>query len=1831
MSKHSTTPRTLSRRLAALLAALALLAAMALPVYGEASDGTTQKQEIVETDNNGETDNGVETGSDVETDGKSETEDTGTGTESEDTNDNASSNTTGDSNTTAGDAANDTPRTLPDGSIDTTAGKITTNGILDTMNEDAKQNIVTRSTDDAETADDETADDMALYDGVTTDEYFDIYFALPKAWEGAQKISFEALRGNHNDGSTGTKEMTLVDGRGTTADGKKIYKINLHYKQGDTSVDCPYKGFAKITFTKDDDTTGISAKLTVDTNDSRFFWQEYETLKDRYYDSDKQEWISIAELKPRHTHFADKTFTFKNMTTNDLTNVKAIFYDKAEGSTELTQVKAENLNTVSAKDNATVTIPNEACAYVAFFVDDVQLGSCFNFCNDDSTTANVTSFLYSESQNCFVYTTSGDVVLTEDGARKIYYDATFSKLSLKTGNAIPSTVGGNVYYYMYKSSDTGNRINGQMTYLSDNLYSIDAKEGYDRIIFASYDSISLSSFSYNGSSTDALEIPSENRYVQPCFYADTGDASMFNSFDGNRRDGYWAELGTFRNAEENKPGKQVVDISQAPFAADSQTKYINTTLYDYYSDWELNGNNRDNYAQFNTNDGQQNTFANDANAYRNWVTFGQFDQALSDYYQKDSTKTVLYPMYTGQFQPAAYDYENNQDKLWGFGFAAVADSLNLYGYSGSVNKFMAVNNSTININGTGLSSSEKNQRFYAYTFQGLTGKTLVDGNPVLYDTNLTVPYFNEDFLLRNNSKNAKLGEVYDNVSFPFTKSKNVFNGGNEDNVEYWYFDSHKTTLYLKQDKGKGYFLQKSDDQSKSRNLKSNSDYQDSESYGFFPFNEHSTEHQASTYNYGFGAKLQFEFTMTDDGQIYGTDGVNKVPIKFFFSGDDDVWVYIDNDLALDVGGDHGKASGLLEFSKNSEGALVYTPYVSNVKASNAQQMYESVTGCKSINYLNATNTITFNYRGEEKTITPGEHTLTMYYMERGMWESNMAVAFNFPDHNELEVEKKVDLSDVNKDVFGEFFKDTGLFGFTIKNLATHYGGKSVTPLGTVNTVEITDSNSTARPKGTNTFTSDTVPGNTGQQALHWFADYKDDSSDHRDERYGVIEVDQSKLSGEEKTALSNMAYLSFDVYTQESANLSLSNLYLELEDSDGHRLGSLRPTGLSGKTYDNTSELKQKQWVTIKLDLSRLTKQGNFNLANLKYIYIGDNYPLHLYIKNVKFTSKAAVTANVGFTTAQNEIPDYGSALNNKDNALEWAAGAQFTSDRTNGTQAVDENGRFRLKDGETITFKDQFRRGSYISVTEDDNSDLYDTTWTICENDTAVKSMTDGNTITNPSGSTSLGDCKGRTPDDGRTEKAIQPTGGDGSGNSYYQYGDAGKKPATDGAIVFRSYSDPDMKNTTELVSLKLQFVNKVKTGSITIKKKSDGSAIPAGTKFRFKITYTNVGGQNLENGATVTEERDVAVDGTEVIKGIPAGTHFTIEEMTSDSDTAHLLKVSAEGESAKVVNNKTVQGTVQAGNKTSVTATFTNTTRTLIELNLTKQWKGQNGKVLNGNDLPDTIYVRLQRRVEGSQDWTPVNYPETNTQGYIAIGRDAGGWNYTFASLDEHDPNNQGCHYEYRVVEGTVSNGVFTPADKNNKLTINGKVYEVSGGTPVDKTITLINTQQNPKFNLDVIKKSADEDKVMTGVEFKLEKLLENGTDVDSNFEAKTLTTDTQGKITGFTNLEAGIYRLTETKTLSGYSLLSGPILVKFDVDGSCKLNGETVSSDTSKTPAIKPNDDGSYTLTLTVLNRKTPALPHTGADAPSLWLLIGLPLAVAGLLILVFRYNKKGGRTR
>lgn len=1733
---------------------------------------------------------------------------------------------------------------------------------------------------------------------------YTLYFAVPDNWSDCTVVKIYAV-GEGDPKKAYYLDMQEVD---KTKDGRKIYSVVLnhdeHYPHGGLNG-LEFRGYKENPIVNENPVYTIEI-AKVRNNPS--WWKTFNPkdssyIGGDYYDGKTNKWSTYTV---GHKHFAGKEMAFENKTSETLTNVKAWFYEPNEKG-DLIQVGGPILlNDIAPNSKATFNIPDTPdafCSFVRFTESDgdkdTEISEYYNFYNEEVTGENQKRFQYSEGQcYCYMYNGNDDATWGRPGAIRIYYDATFSKMALNgdTGDfSIPKANNNNkeTIYYRIKGNDVKSE-SGTLVKdgTNENLYYIDIPQGYRSIIFSG-DAISRDDETKgNGVSTAWLTIPTDGNN---CFYADTNDDAVYK---GTTRGGYWAPKGTLRDAEKGKntdttgtTGTKVVDIKPADFTEEADTKYVTSTLYDYYTDYELNGMNRDNYGGWT------------GVSYRNWVTFREFDQALSDYYKKAKAQ---YPIYTGHFQPS---YPG-----WGYTFAAISAALNLWGLNSDFNnenRFMAINNSTINENGN------NDGEHYDYAYQGLveskTSTGDATGEPLLKDTlkdtKVVEPHFDEAFLSGTNSKNAKLGDVYNNVAFPFTK-KQIFD--EDKGVDYWYFDSQDTTLYLKQDtKQDQYFLKSStDEREKSCNLKSDSslktikkDGKDVNSYGYFPFNETATSLNASTYNYGFGTKLQMDFTLTDDGKVETekADGTKeKTSIKFFFSGDDDVWVFIDGQLALDVGGAHGKVSGLLEFgetnTKDGKKNSV-TAYVSRVKTGGTSDNDKDET-----NGNRAVKTVTYNgekisFYAESTPLvekdTPlvldkgKKHTLTMYYMERGMWESNMAVAFNFPDNNELQVQKVVDLKNVTDDDFRNCFKNQKIFNFTIQNQATHYGTTLAAKPNPSDTekVNLTATGNTIKPateptesnKGDYIFElvknpwpdskpdSGQDPGqDTGQnteQVLHWYARYMDTQSAAREKRRGILTL-------ENPINIKDMRFLTFQVYVDTTdgseGDLSLNNLYLELLDDKDVQKGSLDTSGINGATYGSV-EVTTDQWVTVKLDLHKMKERDGFS-DNVKTIRVGDNYNRNIYFRDFTFIPKAVPSKMTGFTTDQKEIPDYGSA---ESGHLENAENAQYTSSNDTDTQLVDKDGRFVLEAGETVTFSDQFRRGSYISLKEDLNQNLYDTTWTVCENGQAVTSMKgDSESVTVTDTNKSLDKQEGSSPNDGRTEK-IRPND-DQTGNSY-----TGNKPSAD-TIVFRSYKDPD-ENSSTLTKLKVKYVNTVKTGGLKIQKKAAEGETLTGT-YTFKVTFNDVGGEGLEEKPI---ERTVTIKGesTGTITGIPVGTRYIIEEVGSN-DGAKLQSVTVPDscKSAHVIKNNTmVEGVIEKSkdpNNPELTAIFTNTQRTLINIEFDKLWKDANGKDLTTENRPGTIYIQLQRRLATSQndaDWKPVNYPRADSPNYVTINRGTYGWLYTFSGLDQYQINTDKSQtdYVYRIVEGTVENDQFEQVAPGETITIKGNTYvvtaeataksekdsetgatttpaKVNGGTITGGSgkIVLTNKLQNPKFVLDIIKKDAEKDEnsndvLLSGVEFKLEKLVETTTEgesqwvVDKNYPfdstnigSITGTTDDNGKITPnpFTNLKPGTYRLTETKAHPGYNLLAQPIVIKFTQDGTCSIDGQVIPLGDKFTKS-----DNTYTMTLTVLNRKTPELPHTGADAPSLWLLIGMPLAVAGLLIFTFRYNRKGGR--
>ena len=1661
------------QRAAALLAALCLLAGLALPVCAEGTDDALSAQNV-ETmqqgnDPTAETLPGEQTDEDkTAPDGAAATTPTPTPT--------ATPAATTTPTPTATPAATPTPAPTATLTATPTPTPTAAPTATPTATPTAKPTpTVTPIPDDEENGESEekfvtfaavnaVAEGGKPQPGTT----YTFYFAPPASWGKSDKVKFTGKRGTGTEEKSKeiTREMSRVPDYWTNDDQKRpIYVVSLRYEDNE-SAECTYGGYVYIKFTSElgEHTIQMNGPISEGTNT----WLYVNAMGDHIFDAGNLEdgtyptWDKTC-LKPyadvaQQIPYTGQEISFQNKTGSTLTGIKVTFYEEVDG--KYTAVgETKTIESLAAGEVFKgIKIPSDSCRYVGFTDENNHpIGKTYyNFYNDDVASDKVGTFQYNAQTNyCFIYKGLSDVQWGAPNATRIYFDATFSDMSYQNDSGTTDGMPGNDGKLYYILTGTGKpELKGEMTRLEDSsesrhLWYVNAPEGYTKVQFS--DTNPLPTSDINGRATNTLTW--DNKLEEPCFYADTGDDITYG---GGYREGYWGKKSAIRDAEAGKKAEgkdaEIVKLdTTGTFTPQNDVKYIDSTLYDYYSDYELNGKTRE-------ENKSEEVYTN-----RAFVEFEQFNRALSDYYKdyaEKSNKPVQYPLYTGHFQP---------EEVGAPFFSSIAGNLDLYGWgyknfeNGSLYKtFMAVNNANVDTTGARIDSST--------TFQGLVSdKRDGNHNPTLYGTDLAEPHFNEKFLTGENSAKAVLGKVYKDVAFPF-KQAPVFADSNNDDKEgkaqYWYYDSNETPLYLKKDKSEedGYYLDGNmtpGEKERSKNLTTKSEW--TNGYGFFPFNQNEGDH-VNQYNYGYGAKLQFDFTLTEDGQVVvGKD--EKVPIKFFFSGDDDVWVFIDDQLVLDVGGAHAKAQGLLEFGADkSSGKNTVTSYVSNIKDSNNKNYTSLGSSPKNVTF-NGTP-YQFNWKSNEKnqmTLPKNtKHTLTMYYMERGMWESNMAVAFNFPDHNELQVEKQVDADGV-RDKLQSYFTDPTRQKFTvgIKNWATHYAA-----LDTAAT--------TANDSGT------TTGGNTGS-------------------------------------------------------------------------------------------------------------------------------------------------SSGIGFTTKQYTIKDYGSVAAGK---LVDADGAQYTTSKDANTYEV-EDGKFTLQNGEIVTFADQFRRGSYISLQEYPDQKLYDTTWEIYENGKLVTENKDDGAVDLVQDAPREMQGNGTTPYDGRME--VHKDGPDKDGQPIQNDGYKKTEKPDEKSIVFRSYSNPE--STDQFTKLKVKFINKVKTGSLSITKlvPQDEYEKLKGETYTFTVQYSNIGGMHLEGDKEVTETVQVKVgDPPFTLKGIPIGTEVTITEHTPKNQYIKSITVNdseqlADGKASGTIVADTTDANDSSKTIPGVQVVFTNTAHKPIAIDVEKKWQDAEGKELT-DGLPESIRIKLQRRHANStnEDWKDV--PDT------AVELKNGKWTHTFTGMDAYDINGT-TYYEYRVVEWDAENDQYTAS---GTLTLGNYNYKVDSETKTIKdnvdsvSLTLTNKQVPPVYELAITKQGLDENgktEPLNGVEFKLEKL--NGNDVDTTFNGgKGPMTGTTADVDGnagkcnFENLSEGSYRLTELKTVDGYNLLAAPIEFTLQKD-ECRINNTVQENMVTGTPA------SGYTVSLIINNRKGFTLPHTGADAPSLWLLIGLPLLVAGLLVLVFRYNRKGGK--
>lgn len=1364
----------------------------------------------------------------------------------------------------------------------------------------------------------------------------------------------------------------------------------------------------------------------------------------------------------------------------------------------------------------------------------------------------------------------------------VYYDATLSKLSYEDNKkGIPNPDSTIVYYYATNGTAV---TTGTMTkevkktdgHVYNDVYKATLPKGYGKIRFAA-NPVSNANDASNGEATALLDIPSV--LTNPCYYGDSSDNVIY---DGGNRGGYWEEAYTVRDAETGK-GNKIVDVPDGKEKRDADNLYVNTTIYDYYSDYELNGNNRDNYPK-------QDNVTN----HRIYQPFRQFNMALSDYYYANA---VASPLYWGNFQ--------NFD---GSKFKDIAGTMNLFGYdkdgTDSYKKFFYENNSMWGRNGESLKIDDTSPFNGRNATQGLVADQLSSNNLQLKKQNgntITAPFFDKDFLSGKNSKNTVLGKVYENVTFPFVKKAMTSSSRTSDGtVDYWCFDSADQSLanknlQLQYDTTDEYFLQSTDAEVKGRTTKNKTD-----NGNYFPLNSKDQSGDASELNYGFGQKFDLKFRLTSDGTVVDSEN-KKVPIEFNFSGDDDVWVFIDGQLVLDVGGDHDVVEGTINFENK-------TATVDRVKNSNSNNGGDDRVIKDVVK--------DFSDILDKADYFTKEHTLTMFYMERGLWESNMKITFNFPQENKLTVEKEVDTTGAN-DIFKKALADVGTFDFEIKNLATSGKSKEVSnPSSPEEKQVFNDYTNQSSISGTGVKNSsvEVVDDSTGNGKGKLISSYypgekkSTDTQEKTDSR--LVKIQASGEGTFDASDSKGYKYLQFDVYNTDENALG-TDPFVALVDEDGTRIGAWA----SFLTYNGrNNNIDNKIWKTIRIDLNKLKEKplnegkiSGFDFSKVKEIQFAYWDDVTVYLDKFAFVKPASVE-KTGFTTEQEDIPDYGSIESKK---LEPVNGAYYQN--TNGDTIIYSDGLLSIGNKESAIFSDQFRRGSYLSIAEKNvSSDVFTTTWSLYEKGASVnQSDLSKNTSTVIGGeNTSVEKQSGYKVNDGRKENAKV------------------KKP-DESTIVFRSYKDPDNENA--VIDLKAKYVNKLRTGSISLKKElSNGeSETQAGRNYKFIIEYRNVAGMKLEaNTGTDVIKQEIELEANEqqTITGIPAGTDYTIyEEIPESADySLEKVKVTVPGNDKNVkAENNVVTGIVVADdgdNPTSTAVTFMNTVTPLISISGTKTWEGGETK-----DTPDNIVVQIQRLNPDTKEYEQAKdkLGELIPNQVVDINSD---WKYTFTGLLKYvnytATDKQEC--KYKVVElGTLRSseelGDVTPDPQNP-----AHIKPIAGYYPEYKDGSFDITNKKTG-TLKIIKKTGKND-FLKGAEFTLY-TDSNTAKVARDYSGRKLTgtTGDNGELV-FDNIIAGTeehpitYYLKEVKTKAGYVLLKEPIQITlpYKYNAGDIVNGNKVTK-----------SGVTWNLTYTIINDKAFDLPASGNKGIFKFIVIGITAVLVGGYLLTARKKSRKKR--
>lgn len=652
------------------------------------------------------------------------------------------------------------------------------------------------------------------------------------------------------------------------------------------------------------------------------------------------------------------------------------------------------------------------------------------------------------------------------------------------------------------------------------------------------------------------------------------------------------EWGTYTPQQETKTG----------------TYYAKADLVDYFNDARIDKDQTSGYSSNNQGD-----VLGDKNEGKG-VAFSYFNSIISNKFGKDR-RTI--PLYVG-----ALLFTNNR----------VGRSVIKSDTYEPLSRWNSTANVALANKEQGDGNPDKQNLNVNASVQGLVNKELGTGGALLGLDGTELPFFSKKFADSDAAKidNKPVMQYFSDYQFPFTEST-------ENSVTTYSYDSASDkAVYIDWDDLNNKKLMQSD----------TAIYNTDNTRGYYPFNRVSDASTQANINYGFGTKFTIPFTINDNGTINGE--ANGKPITFDFTGDDDVWVFLDGKLILDMGGSHAKATGSINFKD-----LTATVTNAATASTSAEQMSDRPSNV--IADYQTAELNNFAWTGqkpmERSTVSTAEkildfntaygsdyantfkdsskvHTLTMFYMERGMYDSNMKIQFTInPLPSGLSVSKQVDTKNVNeglktaaanKDAFEFTMMKKGESEENLTNVSdvnySFYDGKNTSSktIGADGKIKLKDkqyANSFENANGTDAF----KPGEyfniteklNNNYTTKWFVTDLDKK---------IEELDKPVEKGE-----GNVAEFSFGEHVDE-----FSKANYDVNFVNTPKVGTVKIAKAWNGTVPDTLENTEFPFK-VEVDLDGASDEYRYSTYPLKYTVDGNEYLTT--DANGNFTLKSGQTA----------------------------------------------------------------------------------------------------------------------------------------------------------------------------------------------------------------------------------------------------------------------------------------------------------------------------------------------------------------------------------------------------------------------------------------------------------------------------------------------------------------------------------------------------------------------------------------------------------------------------